>query len=91
MLLAGTDGLRLTLHWVVLFAAMYPEVQKKMQKEIDDVIGMENVYDMKFKYPRVKHILPRLLFSLHTLIDYNVTTAIALEFSVKSYKRPTKM
>ena len=36
---AGTDTTRTTLYWLVEYMAMYPEIQKKMQDEIDSVMG----------------------------------------------------
>ncbi|XP_038045429.1 cytochrome P450 2U1-like [Patiria miniata] len=38
---AGTDTTTNTLLWLMLYMAMYPEVQNKVQKEIDDVIGSD--------------------------------------------------
>ena len=39
MPVAGTDTSRMTLWWVILYMAKYPEIQAKMQQEIDAVIG----------------------------------------------------
>ena len=36
---AGTDTSTDTLKWVVLYLIAYPECQKKMQEEIDSVLG----------------------------------------------------
>ena len=60
MLPAGTDTSRTTLNWVILLMAAHPEVQEKMQKEIDDVVGMVEVNGMKPNYVH-EHIIPKLL------------------------------
>lgn len=36
---AGFDTSNQSLQWIILFMAMYPEVQKRIQSEIGDVIG----------------------------------------------------
>ncbi|XP_055938576.1 cytochrome P450 18a1-like [Argiope bruennichi] len=40
---AGSETVRLTLEWLVLTTATYQDVQKKVQQEIDDVIGTERL------------------------------------------------
>ncbi|XP_035204797.1 cytochrome P450 18a1-like [Stegodyphus dumicola] len=40
-LIAGGDTARVSVEWLVLLCAAFPEVQIKIQKEIDDVIGQE--------------------------------------------------
>nr|XP_038967040.1 cytochrome P450 2J3-like isoform X2 [Rattus norvegicus] len=41
LFLAGTETTSTTLRWAVLYMALYPEVQEKVQAEIDQVIGQE--------------------------------------------------
>ncbi|XP_012941324.1 steroid 17-alpha-hydroxylase/17,20 lyase [Aplysia californica] len=36
---AGIDTTRLTLGWIFLYLALNPDVQKKVQTEIDDIVG----------------------------------------------------
>ncbi|CAI5777054.1 cytochrome P450 2J2-like isoform X1 [Podarcis lilfordi] len=36
---AGTETTSTTLHWALLYMAIYPEIQAKVQAEIDSVIG----------------------------------------------------
>ncbi len=35
----GTETTRHTMYWLLKYMAMYPEVQAKVHKEIDDVLG----------------------------------------------------
>ncbi len=35
----GTETTRHTMYWLLKYMAMYPEVQVKVHKEIDDVLG----------------------------------------------------
>ncbi|XP_035676719.1 cytochrome P450 2D28-like [Branchiostoma floridae] len=37
--LAGTDTTATTLHWAVLFMILHPDIQQKVQQEIDSVLG----------------------------------------------------
>ncbi|KFM70322.1 Cytochrome P450 18a1, partial [Stegodyphus mimosarum] len=39
--IAGGDTVRVSVEWLVLLCAAFPEMQIKIQKEIDDVIGEE--------------------------------------------------
>ena len=36
---AGIDASRFTLRWAILHMAAYPEIQTKVQEEIDRVVG----------------------------------------------------
>ncbi|XP_066287986.1 cytochrome P450 2D20-like [Branchiostoma lanceolatum] len=39
LFLAGTDTIANTLHWAVLFMILHPDIQQKVQQEIDSVLG----------------------------------------------------
>ncbi|CAH1225039.1 CYP2U1 [Branchiostoma lanceolatum] len=39
LFLAGTDTTATTLHWAVLFMILHPDIQLKVQQEIDSVLG----------------------------------------------------
>ncbi|KAI1293484.1 Cytochrome P450 1A1 [Halotydeus destructor] len=39
LFLAGSDTTRMTMHWMILFLAKYPHLQKKVRDEIDEVLG----------------------------------------------------
>ena len=40
-LTAGIDTSRLTLRWALYHMAVYPEIQAKVQEEIDSVVGKD--------------------------------------------------
>ncbi|KAM5151821.1 cytochrome P450 2W1-like [Mantella aurantiaca] len=41
LILGGTETTSTTLQWAILFMMKYPHIQKKVQDEIEDVIGLE--------------------------------------------------
>ncbi|XP_069593146.1 cytochrome P450 2D15-like isoform X1 [Ranitomeya imitator] len=41
LFIAGSETISITLRWAVLFMILYPDVQSKVQEEIDRVIGRE--------------------------------------------------
>jgi cytochrome P450 len=38
-IIAGSDSISSTIEWMVMFLAMYPEIQEKVHHELDQVIG----------------------------------------------------
>ena len=44
---AGLDASRFTLRWAILHMAAYPEIQNKVQEEIDRVVGMYHYVPMQ--------------------------------------------
>lgn len=45
--LAGSETTSTSLNWSMLFMANYPEIQKKVQKELDEVTGGARVPTMQ--------------------------------------------
>lgn len=43
ILLAGEDTTARTLAWLLYFMAEYPEIQRKMQQEVDDILSDEQI------------------------------------------------
>ena len=42
--IAGIDTSRLSLRFAILHMVAYPEIQKKVQEEVDRVVGTVNVF-----------------------------------------------
>ncbi|CAH1266085.1 CYP2D6 [Branchiostoma lanceolatum] len=49
LFLAGTDTTATTLHWAVLFMILHPDIQQKVQQEIDSVLGPNQVPSMEHR------------------------------------------
>ncbi|CAH1266083.1 CYP2U1 [Branchiostoma lanceolatum] len=49
LFLAGTDTTANTLHWAVLFMILHPDIQQKVQREIDSVLGPNQVPSMEHR------------------------------------------
>ena len=44
---AGLETVTSTIEWAVLYLLLYPEVQKKIQNEIDQVVGKDRVPELE--------------------------------------------
>lgn len=49
LFIAGTDTTTNSVMWILLYMVLYPDIQDKMQKEIDEVIGFHRVPSMTDK------------------------------------------
>ena len=80
---AGFDTTNKTLQWLIMYMASYPEVQTRVQKEIDGVIGSEN--DVTYK----SH--PQLVYTEATIHEVMRITAM-IPFALPKYTtRDTKL
>ena len=59
LFLAGSETTATSLSWIVLYLCKYQGVQKKMQDEIDDVIGQSGIPKMGLmdKMPYVRSVI----------------------------------
>ncbi|XP_076808222.1 cytochrome P450 2U1-like [Clavelina lepadiformis] len=59
LFMAGTETTASTICWIILFLSHYQDVQEKMQKEIDEVLGQSGVpsMDVLEKLPYVRVVL----------------------------------
>lgn len=88
---AGTETTTTTLRWALLFLMLYPEIQKKVQSEIDDVIGLERDPTMsdKSKMPYTEAVLLEVQ-RVGSLVPLNVPHANHEETEVGGYRIPKR-
>lgn len=55
LFIAGFDTTATTIRWACLYLAAHPEVQKKLQKEIDDVVGRDTLPSLLHR-PRLPYV-----------------------------------
>ncbi|XP_039233958.1 cytochrome P450 2J6-like isoform X2 [Pipra filicauda] len=88
LFIAGTETTATTLRWALLFMAIYPDIQEKVQKELDAVLGCSHVfcYEDRKKLPYTNAVvheiqrysniiliaLPRLSLKDTELLGYHV-------------------
>lgn len=66
---AGTETTSTTIMWALAYMAMYPEIQRKVQAEIDDVLGEEGTPSTTDRY--------RLPYAMATLQEVERFATIA--------------
>ncbi|NWV77600.1 CP2J6 protein, partial [Dasyornis broadbenti] len=79
LLLAGTETTATTLLWALLYMVIYPDIQAKVQKELDAVVGCSHVfcYEDRKKLPYTNAVI-------HEIQRYSSILLIALpRLSVK--------
>ncbi|XP_068949563.1 cytochrome P450 2J2-like [Petaurus breviceps papuanus] len=89
LFLAGTETTSTTLRWALLYMALYPEIQGKIQAEIDSVIGQSRQPTMADK-----EILPYTNAAVHEvqrmgdIIPFNVIRVATVDTKVAGYDVP---
>ncbi|GIZ05395.1 cytochrome P450 2J2, partial [Caerostris extrusa] len=70
---AGSDTVRVTVDWMMLISSAYPEVQKKIHAEIDEVIGHERfpTWQDRLKMPYTDAALAELM-RWKTIVPLNI-------------------
>ncbi|NWX89143.1 CP2J6 protein, partial [Nothoprocta pentlandii] len=73
LFLAGTETTATTLRWALLYMVLYPEIQEKVQKELDTVLGPSHVicYEDRKKVPYTNAVV-------HEIQRYSNIVLIAL-------------
>ncbi|GFY69207.1 vitamin D 25-hydroxylase [Trichonephila inaurata madagascariensis] len=86
---AGSETVRLTVDWLALTMAAYPEVQKKVQAEIDNVVGRERMpsWDEHEKLPYTEAVIMELL-RWRTIIPINVLRYTLWDTTLNGYFIP---
>ena len=59
LFIAGTETTANTILWIILYLAKFPKFQRKMQEEIDDILGHSGVPHMTSmeKMPYVRAVI----------------------------------
>ncbi|GBM69202.1 Cytochrome P450 2U1 [Araneus ventricosus] len=86
---AGSETVRLTLEWLVLTMAAYQDVQKKVQQEIDNVIGTERMpsWDDHNKMPYTEATLMELM-RWRTIVPINILRYTLWDTELNGYYIP---
>ncbi|PRD33974.1 UNVERIFIED_CONTAM: Cytochrome P450 1A1 [Trichonephila clavipes] len=64
---AGSDTVRVTVDWMLLVSAAFPQVQKRIQAEIDEVIGSDRfpTWQDRLSMPFTEAAIIELMSTLH--------------------------
>ncbi|XP_070544006.1 steroid 17-alpha-hydroxylase/17,20 lyase-like isoform X3 [Ptychodera flava] len=83
---AGIDTTVNTMNWCIAYMVNYPDVQTKVQKEIDDVIGQRLLTD-KNKLPYCEAVIHEVM-RIRTVLPLNVPHLTLEDTSVGGYNIP---
>ncbi|XP_027708550.1 cytochrome P450 2J2-like isoform X1 [Vombatus ursinus] len=89
LFLAGTETTATTLRWALLYMALYPEIQGKIQAEIDRVIGQSRQPTMADK-----EMMPYTNAAVHEVqrmgdvLPFNVVRVATVDTTVAGYHVP---
>uniref|UniRef100_A0A8C6QN79 Cytochrome P450 2J6 n=1 Tax=Nannospalax galili TaxID=1026970 RepID=A0A8C6QN79_NANGA len=86
---AGTETTSTTLRWALLYMALYPEVQEKVQTEIDSVIGQERQPSLadRESMPYTNAVVHEVL-RMGNIIPLNAPRAVAVDTTLSGYHLP---
>ncbi|XP_043855590.1 cytochrome P450 2J1-like isoform X2 [Dromiciops gliroides] len=89
LFLAGTETTSTTLRWALLYMALYPDIQGKIQAEIDRVIGQSRQPMMadKEKMPYTNAAIHEVQ-RMGNIIPFNVPRMAAIDTKVAGYHVP---
>ncbi|XP_055485003.1 cytochrome P450 2J6 isoform X1 [Psammomys obesus] len=86
---AGTETTSTTLRWALLYMALYPEVQEKVQAEIDRVIGQKRPVslDDRESMPYTNAVIHEVL-RMGNIIPLNVPREVTVDTSLDGFHLP---
>ncbi|XP_067683808.1 steroid 17-alpha-hydroxylase/17,20 lyase-like [Haliotis asinina] len=89
LVFAGTDTTRNTLHWALLAMALHPDIQKKVQEEVDSVIGPDlNVHvSDRGKLPYTDAVIHEVM-RMRSVVPVGVPHATLCDTTVGGYDVP---
>ncbi|XP_036034992.1 cytochrome P450 2J3-like isoform X2 [Onychomys torridus] len=89
LFLAGTETTSTTLRWALLYMALYPEVQEKVQAEIDRVIGQEKQPSLADRdaMPYTNAVVHEVL-RMGNIIPLNVPREVTVDTTLAGFHLP---
>ncbi|CAK8696052.1 unnamed protein product [Clavelina lepadiformis] len=86
---AGTDTTATAVCWIVLYLCKYPDVQKKMQQEIDDVIGQSGVPKISLmdRFPYTRAVIQEVT-RIRPIVPLNVPHRASRDATLMGYHIP---
>ncbi|XP_010963135.1 vitamin D 25-hydroxylase [Camelus ferus] len=89
LIIAGTETTTNVLRWAVLFMALYPNIQGRVQKEIDLIIGPSGKpsWDDKCKMPYTEAVLHEVL-RFCNIVPLGIFHATSEDAVVRGYSIP---
>ncbi|XP_006862546.1 PREDICTED: cytochrome P450 2J2-like [Chrysochloris asiatica] len=86
---AGTETTSTTLRWALLYLTMYPEIQEKVQAEIDRVIGQSQQPSTAHReHMPYTHAVIHEVLRMGNIIPLNVPREVAFNTTVAGYCLP---
>ncbi|XP_052573803.1 cytochrome P450 2J4-like isoform X2 [Peromyscus californicus insignis] len=89
LFLAGTETTSTALRWALLYMALYPEVQEKVQAEIDRVIGQEKQPSLadRDSMPYTTAVVHEVL-RMGNIIPLNVPREVTVDTTLAGFHLP---
>ena len=89
LFVAGTDTTATTLRWALLYFTFYPEVQDRLSREIDDVIGTSRLPTMEDKQnmPYCEAVITETL-RLGNTVPLSLPHATSCDLSIRGFEIP---
>uniref|UniRef100_A0A8C8TD51 Cytochrome P450 2J3-like n=1 Tax=Peromyscus maniculatus bairdii TaxID=230844 RepID=A0A8C8TD51_PERMB len=89
LFLAGTETTSTTLRWALLYMALNPEVQEKVQAEIDRVIGQEKQPSLadRDSMPYTNAVVHEVL-RMGNIIPLNVPREVTVDTTLAGFHLP---
>uniref|UniRef100_A0A8C8TXT2 Cytochrome P450, family 2, subfamily j, polypeptide 13 n=1 Tax=Peromyscus maniculatus bairdii TaxID=230844 RepID=A0A8C8TXT2_PERMB len=89
LFLAGTETTSTTLRWALLYMALFPEVQEKVQAEIDRVIGQEKQPSLadRNSMPYTTAVVHEVL-RMGNIIPLNVPREVTVDTTLAGFHLP---
>ncbi|XP_019640068.1 PREDICTED: cytochrome P450 2U1-like [Branchiostoma belcheri] len=88
LFLAGTETTATTMHWVLLYMLLYPDIQEKVHREIDAVLGQAvPSYALREKMPYTTATLAEVQ-RINTVLPLSVPHSLTRDTALNGYTIP---